>query len=276
MAKLSRTQRYQELRDQLDEETTKAQSQPVQAPRLSRVSNNRSSNSLPHSEKAYFPHENTQAKAPDSNVAPSPVIDELLGEVKRYNIENGNRFTADTQINILKQLDDPETESRRRKQHTLPMEEPEESFGTTMELPKSGPVTVKPAQEPKPKAKIVLTANDIRADEFEERDNLDVLFTGIAQEEEITEEVKPAPVRKKAAKKKKKKKPAAKTPRKPAAVEEEPEMPSAKMRMKLDEYEEEPKKKGGKALNVILAILIIALIVSLGAMFYYMKKLGLF
>lgn len=273
MAKLSRTQRYQELRDQLDEETTKAQSQPVQAPRLSRVSN-RSSNSLPHSEKAYFPHENAQVKAQDSTVVQSPVMDELLGEVKRYNIQNGNRFSADTQINILKQLDDPETETKRRQQHILPMEEPEESFGTTMELPKSGAAALKP------KAKIVLTANDIRADETEETDNLDVLFTGRKEEEEVLSE-EPEPVRKKqtAKKKKKKKQPAPvekKKARKPVIEEAEVEMPSAKMRMKLDEYEEEPKKKGSRLLNVILAILIILLIVSLGAMFYYMKKLGLF
>ena len=54
MAKLSRTQKYQELRDHLDEETTQAQATPVKAARLSRVQS--SSNSLPHAAKAYFPH----------------------------------------------------------------------------------------------------------------------------------------------------------------------------------------------------------------------------
>ena len=41
--------------------------------------------------------------------------DDLLDEVKQYNVENGYRYTDDTQINILKQLDGKET--RRRNAH---------------------------------------------------------------------------------------------------------------------------------------------------------------
>ena len=37
MTQLSRKQKYQELRDRLDEETTAAQAQPVKLQRLSRV-----------------------------------------------------------------------------------------------------------------------------------------------------------------------------------------------------------------------------------------------
>ncbi len=133
MAKLSRTQKYQELRDHLDEETTQAQATPVKAARLSRVQS--SSNSLPHAAKAYFPHEETAPKPAEPDLPTSPVIDELLGEVKQYNIDNGNRYTDDTQINILKQLDQPETDKERRKAHVLPMEEPREDFGSTMKMP---------------------------------------------------------------------------------------------------------------------------------------------
>ena len=285
MAKLSRTQRYQELRDQLDEQTTKAQSQPVKTPRLSRVNDNVSSNALPHSAKAYFPHEETQARPADANIAPSPVMDELLGEVKRYNIENGNRITADTQINILKSLDDPETETMRRKQHVLPMEEPEESFGSTMKMSAFASETKTEAPKPAPKkARIVLTANDIRADEFEETDELDVLMMGKSDDMDQTirqETVKAEPKKKK--KKKKKAEPAARKKPRPEPKAEpvlEEEMPSAKMRResqpKKAQKAKPQKNTGNRFLNIALTILIILLLAAVGAMFFYIKKLGLF
>ena len=51
MTQLSRKQKYQELRDRLDEETTAAQAQPVKLQRLSRV------DSGSHANKPLYPHD---------------------------------------------------------------------------------------------------------------------------------------------------------------------------------------------------------------------------
>ena len=51
MTQLSRKQKYQELRDRLDEETTAAQAQPVKLERLSRV------DSGSHANKPLYPHD---------------------------------------------------------------------------------------------------------------------------------------------------------------------------------------------------------------------------
>ena len=51
MTQLSRKQKYQELRDRLDEETTAAQAQPVKLQRLSRV------DSGSHATKPLYPHD---------------------------------------------------------------------------------------------------------------------------------------------------------------------------------------------------------------------------
>ena len=300
MAKLSRTQRYQELRDHLDEETTQAQAAPVKSPRLSRVQS--SSNSLPHAAKAYFPHEETEPRPAEPDLPTSPVIDELLGEVKQYNIDNGNRFTDDTQINILKQLDRPESEDQRRKAHVLPMEEPQEDFGSTMKMPRTSTresvlelssVDEQPASAPVPvqekltERRIVLTAGDIRADEFEENDQLDVLTTGRQEtlENTVRQEKLDAPKKKK---KKKKSRPAPPASSANAAASSAPkpkknrkdtgDMPSAKMRIKVDDYDEElparKQKNSSRTLNIVLGLLIVALIVAIAFMVYFVRSLG--
>lgn len=293
MAKLSRTQKYQELRDHLDEETTQAQAAPVKTPKLSRVQS--SSNSLPHAAKAYFPHEEAEARPAERDLPTSPVIDELLGEVKQYNIQNGNRFTDDTQINILKQLDNPDPAADRRKAHVLPMEEPKEDFGSTMKMPKTTSVEsliekssaektaeIETVKEQTAKQRIILSANDIRADEFEENDELDVLNTG--REEivaaSVQENVSPAKTAKKKKKKKAKRTSASKKPESSESRKQKPapDMPSAKMRIKVDEYDEEAtarkQKRSNRTLNIILGILIVALIAAIGFMIYLIRGLG--
>jgi hypothetical protein len=97
MTQLSRKQKYQELRDRLDEETTAAQAQPVKLQRLSRV------DSGSHANKPLYPHDTVRVSPTVKEMPTSPVMEDLLGEVKQYNIDNGNRITDDTQINILKQ-----------------------------------------------------------------------------------------------------------------------------------------------------------------------------
>lgn len=304
MAQLSRTKKYQEFRDKLDEETTAAQSQPVK-PRLSRVQNH----NLSHASRPVHSHEDPNVRRSTKNeFQTSPVMDELLGEVKRYNIDNGTRITDDTQINILRQLDTP-VEAKKRNQHILPMEEEEEEGGTTMKLPKSinedsafaslmpnqkltriNPVAVKETEisqeevnqmienarqeEIKEVEKIVLSSNDIRADEKVETDQLSVLRTH-QEEDEVEEVVRPK-------KKKKKKKTVSKSqPQeevKKVRIREETEMPSAKMRMRAEDFDndlsEKSSKKSGMWLNVALIILIIALFVSIGFTIYFLGGIG--
>ncbi|WP_305154672.1 (d)CMP kinase [uncultured Dubosiella sp.] len=286
MAQLSRTKKYQEFRDKLDEETTAAQSQPVK-PRLSRVQNHQ----LSHASRPMHVHEDPKARqSAKSDFRTSPVMDELLGEVKQYNIDNGTRITDDTQINILRQLDTP-AETKKRTRHFLPMEEDEDEGGSTMKLPKSisgesalsslmpnqkltriNPVAIKEteisqeevnrmieqakAEEKKEIEKIVLSSNDIRADEKADTDRLDVLMT---RKEEIDFEEEPVRPRKK----KKKKKTAASKPKREetkVVVKEDVEMPSAKMRMRAEDYDndlsEKKSKKSGMWLNIALIVLI--------------------
>ncbi len=303
MAQLSRTKKYQEFRDKLDEETTAAQSQPVK-PRLSRVQNH----NLSHASRPVHSHEDPNVRRSTKNeFQTSPVMDELLGEVKQYNIDNGTRITDDTQINILRQLDTP-VETKKRNQHFLPMEDEEEG-GTTMKLPKSmnedssfaslmpnqkltriNPVAVKETEisqeevnqmienarqeEIKEIEKIVLSSNDIRADEKVDTDQLSVLRTH-QDEDEIEEIVRPK-------KKKKKKKTVSKSqPQeevKKVRIRQEAEMPSAKMRMRAEDFDndlsEKSSKKSGMWLNIALIILIVALVVSIAFTIYFLGGIG--
>ena len=124
MTQLSRKQKYQELRDRLDEETTAAQAQPVKLQRLSRV------DSGSHANKPLYPHDTVRVSPTVKEMPTSPVMEDLLGEVKQYNIDNGNRITDDTQINILKQLDTTSSDTMKRNQHVIPMDTDDEDLGS--------------------------------------------------------------------------------------------------------------------------------------------------
>ena len=132
MPKYSRMQRYQVLRDRLEEETTEAQQvqneQPYQ--RLSRVANKDSNGNLSH---ANNPHKEASNQTVSSTLPNSPVMDHLIDEVRQYNLDQGNSVWDDTQINILKQLDG--TQSKHRNQHFVPLEQQQENLGSTMQLP---------------------------------------------------------------------------------------------------------------------------------------------
>lgn len=127
MAKLSRTARFQDLRDQLDEETTVAQTSPEEQIKLTRSS--RSQNKALHANEGQ-PAASVQAEPAQT----STVMDDLLGEVKQYNIDNGDRAIEDTQINILKTLDSTQTRNSRRNAHMETMEANEEAGETTMNV----------------------------------------------------------------------------------------------------------------------------------------------
>ena len=208
--KLSRKQRFQELRDEIEKEALATQVETNKPIKLSRVQSDR----LSHANKPTYPHEDIVQVQPEST---SQVMDELLGEVKQYNITNGNRLADDTQINILKQLDS--SSPNARNQHIMPMVEEEEDLGSTMEMPRTnsfgndvdGTMTYMPNQkltrqnpvtQPEPEifdgfsskdetgeiefddyfmAKgdhIVLNNSDIRADDIGDTDHLDLFAPG--------------------------------------------------------------------------------------------------
>lgn len=170
MTQLSRKQKYQELRDRLDEETTAAQAQPVKLQRLSRV------DSGSHANKPLYPHDTVRVSPTVKEMPTSPVMEDLLGEVKQYNIDNGNRITDDTQINILKQLDST-SETRKRNQHVIPMETDDEDLGSTMKISK--PTTQefeRPVRQEPKEEKIVLTSDDVEDVKKPVDDNLDLMF----------------------------------------------------------------------------------------------------
>lgn len=299
MAQLSRTKKYQDLRDKLEEETTEAQVQTSPS-RLSRVQ----ASKLSHANQPLYPHEEINAKPISKELPKSPVMDDLLDEVKHYNVENGYRYTDDTQINILKQLDGKET--RRRNAHFIPMEDDEDELGSTMQMPKPtseevngvatympnqkltriNPVRVEkkepvkqPVEEPKeavkPKSeRIVLGNADIRADDpVEESDKLTFFDQNTDEFDRTLENRVEATSKKKPKKVKKTKKKAAKV------RTNTQDAPSAKMRMRAGDIDNIPAqkktKKSGTILNVILVILILLLIASIGVTIYFIWQMGL-
>lgn len=259
MTQLSRKQKYQELRDRLDEETTAAQAQPVKMQRLSRVDNN-----LSHANKPLYPHDTVRVSPTVKEMPTSPVMEDLLGEVKQYNIENGNRITDDTQINILKQLDT--TESKKRNQHVIPMETDDEDLGSTMKISKPRQPELERSTRVEPKEeKIVLSSQDMDVKEEKpvENDDLDLMY--LSHDDFDKTEEQPKKEKKKKSKRKKEKR------------DELESMPSAKMRMKTSDFEKASKHKEKKSseivLNVVLAILIIALVAIIGYLIWTFKNI---
>lgn len=193
----------------------------------------------------------------------SPVMEDLLGEVKQYNIDNGNRITDDTQINILKQLDST-SETKKRNQHVIPMDTDDEDLGSTMKIskPKTQEFERVTRQEPL-EEKIVLTSDDVEDVKKPEDDNLDLMF--LSNDDFDKTEEQPKKEKKKKSKRKKEKR------------DEIESMPSAKMRMKTSDFEKASKHKEKKSseivLNVVLAILIIALVAIIGYLVWTFKNI---
>lgn len=127
MAELSRKKKFQDLRDQLDMETSVSAAEPAAEP----VKLTRSSRSVKAAQ-----HSNT-TKASVSNSSSIPdlaVMDELLGEVKQYNLSNGDRVSEDTQINILRTLDDEGDIELKRRAHMETMEPAVNDGDTTLDI----------------------------------------------------------------------------------------------------------------------------------------------
>ncbi|MDO4466043.1 MAG: hypothetical protein Q4C49_03425 [Bacillota bacterium] len=140
MAQLSRLKKNQELREKIDLETVITN--PNEIP-----NSNQSINTSSHAKKNVHPHKQSSA-INQSATSTSPVIDDLLAEVKKYNMENGDRVSSDTQINILQSLDTKEESPKlRRNNHILPMDEEEERLGSTMKLPRTSLESLQPDNE---------------------------------------------------------------------------------------------------------------------------------
>ena len=304
--KLSRTKRYQELRNRLDEETTAAQEDKINQQtgfaRLSRTQHKALSHASDHrAATSTFTYEDAPKQ--------SPVMEDLLGEVKQYNIEKGNRYTDDTQINILHQLES-QPEISRRNTHILPVEEEEEESGSTMRMPKPdmdvdgvatympnqkltriNPVMTKPKIVAAPEVKeeeevqakeeaitlsneesqrVFLGKDDFLVDDTIDTDHLSLFDTKpsprVEPEATVQKTVQP-----KRAKKPSKPKKTAKS--KPVSQD----MPSAKIRMStrdIEDIEKEPKSRSGMVVNVILVVLVILLLASIAATIYFLTQIG--
>lgn len=299
--KLSRTKRYQELRNRLDEETTAAQEDKINQQtgfaRLSRTQHKALSHASDH-------HAATSTFTYEDAPKQSPVMEDLLGEVKQYNIEKGNRYTDDTQINILHQLDS-RSGITRRNTHILPVDE--EESGTTMRMSKPAmdvdgvatympnqkltrinPVMTKPEAVSVPEVEqeraeedsitlshdenksVFLGNNDFLVDDTIDTDHLSLFDTKPSTQAEV-KEADQEPVQSKRVKKSSKSKKSEK--RKTVS----PDMPSAKIRMStrdIEDMEKEPKSRSGMIVNVILVVLVILLLASIAATLYFLTQIG--
>lgn len=299
--KLSRTKRYQELRNRLDEETTAAQEDKINQQtgfaRLSRTQHKALSHASDH-------HAATSTFTYEDAPKQSPVMEDLLGEVKQYNIEKGNRYTDDTQINILHQLDS-RSGFTRRNTHILPVDE--EESGTTMRMSKPAmdvdgvatympnqkltrinPVMTKPEAVSVPEVEqeraeedsitlshdenksVFLGNNDFLVDDTIDTDHLSLFDTKPSTQAEV-KEAEQEPVQSKRVKKSSKPKKSEK--RKTVSQD----MPSAKIRMStrdIEDMEKEPKSRSGMIVNVILVVLVILLLASIAATLYFLTQIG--
>ena len=132
MAQLSRVNKYKDLRTRLEEETTESSSKTKKEFSRSRRT---SDSSFTHANQPVRAHQQSKVTSMNNTIPSSPLMDNLIDEVKQYNLDNGNIVSDDTQINILKQLDG--SQLLQRNNHFMPMEEDEEQLGSTMKLPVS-------------------------------------------------------------------------------------------------------------------------------------------
>ena len=142
MTKLSRKDRYQNLRTSLDEQPSgNSARKQTTAPTNSQPA----ARTLPASEQpASKP---VRRAAPDAKAesrpakdyskmraGSSPVIEDLLGEVTQYNLSNGDLVSPDPQMQILHDLSESGANRSKRTRHLVEMEKNETAGGTTRNL----------------------------------------------------------------------------------------------------------------------------------------------
>lgn len=291
MTKLSRTERYRQLREQMEEETAATSTPAAEGPRplRSAAPDVRGSHETDMAQNAIL---NNRAAQPKRQA----VMDELLGEVKQYNIDRGQRVTEDTQINILETLaeEDPDG-SIRRSQHLEEMEEePMDVGGTTMRISPTKAAPAGPAAESEPapvrpaKASL-LEKQDLLADEVDEKDALDVYALGADDLDasrkparQSQAEPKLAPSRKDEKEARKAKKKEQKLAEKKAAAAKAAEearrqdagfVPPSASEASADE--DIPADKSSRFWNVVLIILSLVLIAAIAVCVYALARTGL-
>lgn len=296
MTKLSRMDKYKELRSQIEE----SQAVPEK------------------SEPAPAPSSGTRLAAPDAKRASrsdvpvhpaTPVIEGVLGEVKQYNLDNGDLVTDDTQMQILYDLSEDRDPAERRRKHLETMEANEAAGGTTLNIYASSLEAVSEANkaaaakgEEKPESlHFSLESKALLADDAAEDDQLDLISFGKGDKKEQPEEdASPSKMRhdeRKAARKKEREANDARAKAKARARAEKkaadekrrqaeqlaapqqtaaPAKPAAARPEPAKEVQEEPEEKKSTGANIVIGLFIVILIAAIGACVYLMKKLGIF
>lgn len=247
MAKLSRTSRYKDLRDQLDEETSQTQVSSSQPITLSR---NLSDTSAAHQSQSHYNLNNNQTKSS------SGVLDELLGEVKQYNISQGQRVIEDTQFNILETLSDGDDLSARRAMHLEPMEVNTNPGGTTMNMDRIN-IASFPAlstQKEEPVAESIVIEKPVA----EQRDELQVFDLGADDFDRTIRQSTPKPVKKQKNKRKDR----------PQASNQSESVDTVRSSRKEE-------SSGGGFVSVILSILIVLILISIAFTIYLIIQTGI-
>ncbi len=280
MEKLSRKDKYRALRESLDNPNEKAQT-PEPAVKTVR--------------KAAPDVKAESRKMP--GVAGNPVIEDLLGEVTQYNLDNGEIVSEDTQLQILHDLSEESEASQRRSSHFEPMEVNEDAGGTTRNIYGSdfSEILYKPESTASKPFTLDVDESDT-AQETIEPDYLD-LFTPATIEPEneaAAPSSKPSARSERAGKIEKAK---AKAENGAAIKDEEPEEKPAKKsankkRSKskakpaakpakaakpvISAEEDEHEEKGSKAATIFMTVCSIILVILIILTIYWMYKLGIF
>lgn len=252
MAKLSRTSRYKDLRDQLDEETSQSQVSSDQPITLAR---NLSDTSAAHKSQSHYNLNNNQTKSSTG------VLDELLGEVKQYNISQGQRVIEDTQFNILETLSDGDDLSARRAMHLEPMEMNTNPGGTTMNMDRIN-IASFPAlstQKEEPVAQEVVVEKTIS----EPRDNLQVFDLGADDFDRTIRHSTPKPVKK------------SKSKRKDRSSKTSAPAPTVSTETTRSSKKEKKESSGGGFVSAILTILIVLILISIAFTIYLIIQTGI-
>ena len=270
MEKLSRVEKYKELRESMDAVQERSSGgkptiEPVELRRqLQQIdqpqqgeTQSRHSHTPPRFSKEI---DVEQTYDTGKETFHNEYLDDFLNEVKEYNIEKGNRLSDNTQIDILLQLN---PENRRRTQHYDPIRE--EAF-TPKEREEDADVSYTQS----------LSKEELQAevDKLFEEDAADKEEPAAVEEAPVANEEPPLtrinPVIPPQA-------PAVET----AFVNEERLMEeTAQIRMQMDDYEGELNdlhdkvSKSNRILNVILLVLIIALIAVIAVTIYWLQQAG--
>lgn len=179
MSKLSRKDKYRDLRQSIEEQTEKAQT-PGRPSRLSRMA---APDAKAEARKEILPE-------------PNPVMEDLIGEVRQYNINKGELVEEDTQLQILHDLSAKEQADARRSEHFEVMEPNDDAGGTTRNLFGSDLSSVlaasaktQPASSAaaKPAEPADMKSGQPEEEDQEDQDYLDLFTPGSANETVVEE-----------------------------------------------------------------------------------------